>query len=165
VGNFTVFEITVFSATRRSIIRLVGLHDRAFEPVDPVTDDATSSLSVSSLSSGVLGVNIGMLVLSRIGIGGAGAGLCLARTGRGVASGSMTSSTSALFLVSLAFLAAILLDVFDGDRGACDTGAFGARRRLCRRGSFGWSISESAARLRLGLEKDVGGEGRWEDRS
>jgi hypothetical protein len=60
-------------------------------------------------------------------------------------------------LPSLAFLAAILLDVFDGDRGACNimgVGAFGTRRRLRRRGSFGWSISASA------VEKDAGKEGR-----
>jgi hypothetical protein len=166
VGDFTLTEITFFSATRRSIDRLVGLRDRAFEPADSVTDDAgqsTSSLSVSSLSSGVLGVNVGIFVLSRTGIGGAEAGLCLARTSRGVASGSMTSSTCTLFLMSLAFLAAILLDVFDGDGGACDimgVGAFSTRRRLHRRGSFGWSISASAVRLRLGLEKDAGKEGR-----
>jgi len=142
-----------------------------------VTDDADqsmSSLSMSSSPSDALGVNAGIAVSSRTGTGmvgaaGAGASLRLARTGRGVALGSMTSSAAgALFLVSPAFLAAILLDSFDGDRGACDMtgiGAFGARCRLRGRGSFGGSISASAARLRLGLEKDAGGEGGWNDGS
>jgi hypothetical protein len=68
-----------------------------------------------------------------VGAGGAGASLRLARTGRGVALGSMTSSTTgALFLVSPAFLAAILLDIFDGDRGACDMTGVGAFRTRCR---------------------------------
>jgi hypothetical protein len=49
----------------------------------------------------------------KVGAGGAGASLCLPRTGRGVALGSITSPTAgALFLVSLAFLAAILLDIW-----------------------------------------------------
>ena len=98
-----------------------------------------------------------------------GSSLRLARIGRGVALGSMTSSTAgALFLVSPDFLAAILLDIFDGDRGVRDMtgiGVLGARCRLRGRGSFGGSISASAARLRLGLEKDAGGEGRWKDGS
>jgi hypothetical protein len=128
VGDFTVFRATVLSATRRSTIRLVGLRDRAFESVDSVTDDAgrsMSSLSISSSPSNTLGIDAGIAVSSRagtgmVGAGGAGAGLYLTRTGRGVALGSITSSTTgALSLVSLAFPAAILLDIFDGDRGAC----------------------------------------------
>ena len=92
-----------------------------------------------------------------------GSSLRLGRIGRGVALGSMTSSTAGAL-----FLAAILLDTFDGDRGACDMtgiGAFGARCRLRGGGSFGGSISASAARLRVGLEKDAGGEGRWKEGS
>jgi hypothetical protein len=137
-----------------------------------VTEDAglrMSSLSMSGSPSDALGVNAGITVSSRaetgmVGAGGAGAGLRLARTGRGVALGSMTSSTAgALFLVLSAFLA--WLDIFNGDREVCDMmgmGAFGARCRLHGRRSFGGLISVSAARLRLGMEKDAGGEGRWE---
>jgi hypothetical protein len=129
---------------------------------------------MSGSPSDALDTNAGIAVLYRagtggVGKGGAGAGLRLARAGRGVALGSMTSSTaSALSLVSLAFLAAILLDIFDGECGTCDmtgVGAFRARCRLHGRGSFGRSITASAARLRLGLEKDAGEERRWEDRS
>jgi hypothetical protein len=96
-----------------------------------------SCLKMSNSPSDALGVNTGICVSSRSGIGtvragGPGVGLPLARAGRGVALGSTTSSTTGPMFVSLPFLAATLLDLFDGDRGACDmTGvsAFGVRRR------------------------------------
>jgi hypothetical protein len=78
-GDFTVFEDTVFSATLRSIIRLVGLRDRAFEPVDSVTEEiddigrSMSSLPMYSPSDALgVGVHSGIFASCRAGVGTGG---------------------------------------------------------------------------------------------
>ncbi|ORY01904.1 hypothetical protein BCR34DRAFT_667820 [Clohesyomyces aquaticus] len=122
-GDLTVLEETVFSAILISIIRLVGLRDRAFELVDSVTEDIEDSgRSRSSLSmyggsdAPVFGAHSGMFVSCRTGAGTGAAGP--ERPGRGVAFGSTISSTDCdLSLLFPAFLAAILIDDLDGDRG------------------------------------------------
>jgi hypothetical protein len=94
-----VFKDTVFSATLRSIIRLVGLRDRAFKPVDSVTEDEINiGLFISSLLLYLLLDALGARVYTgttvswraRAGRGIAEAGLRMARPRRGVAFRSAT---------------------------------------------------------------------------